>query len=398
MYNIISLTEKYVPRIENAESYLKSLCHKKATSLYGNIPLVVQNRIDSEIKYLKQNNDLIHMTIFAKVMENKEIQPYMVYTQSKLTYSIISYLVGITKTNPLKPHYRCSKCHFIDFDTDKYNTKIGFDLPNKICPSCGKNLIKDGFSLDNIFLFGNNKSLNIELKVPNYLKEHIIEIIESISGIGKVIDLPNQWKEYKSKNCNEKVIIPSYLDCKNILNINKNSLYTFRLLSNKIIEECKRQNISAIPFDERKYINYYTKHKNIIMCREEELEVINACNPHTISDIMKVMALSINNTWNNKGKHLIKNNLATIKTIISTRDDILELLSASGVPYEQSLEIINEGKWKNLSKNHRKILLKHNIPQWCIEFCNKNGFLWDRGCIAEIMMLNWLSLCLNNDK
>lgn len=76
MYNIISLTEKYVPRIENAESYLKSLCHKKATSLYDNIPLVVQNRIDSEIKYLKQNNDLIHMTIFAKVMENKEIQKY----------------------------------------------------------------------------------------------------------------------------------------------------------------------------------------------------------------------------------------------------------------------------------------------------------------------------------
>ena len=76
---------------------------------------MVQNRIDSEIKYLKQNNDLIHMTIFAKVMENKEIQPYMVYTQSKLTYSIISYLVGITKTNPLKPHYRCPKCHFTDF-------------------------------------------------------------------------------------------------------------------------------------------------------------------------------------------------------------------------------------------------------------------------------------------
>ena len=39
------------------------------------------------------------MTIFAKVMENKEIQPYMVYTQSKLTYSIISYLVGITKVS-----------------------------------------------------------------------------------------------------------------------------------------------------------------------------------------------------------------------------------------------------------------------------------------------------------
>ena len=99
MYNIISLTEKYVPRIENAESYLKSLCRKKATSLYGKIPLVVQNRIDSEIKYLKQNNRLIHMTIFAKVMENKEIQPYMVYTQSKLTYSIISYLLGITKVS-----------------------------------------------------------------------------------------------------------------------------------------------------------------------------------------------------------------------------------------------------------------------------------------------------------
>ena len=53
---------------------------------------------------------------------------------------------------------------------------------------------------------------------------------------------------------------------------------------------------------------------------------------------------------------MIKNNLATIKTIISTRDDILELLSASGVPYEQSLEIINEGKWKNLSENHKKII------------------------------------------
>ena len=80
MYNIISLTEKYVPRIENAKSYLKSLCHKKATSLYGNIPLMVQNRIDSEIKYLKQNNDLIHMTIFAKVMENKEILYYKLFS------------------------------------------------------------------------------------------------------------------------------------------------------------------------------------------------------------------------------------------------------------------------------------------------------------------------------
>lgn len=75
---------------------------------------------------------------------------YTVGTRGCSGASLVSFLMGITETNPLPPHYICRKCEYADFAVSGIKGHqigdIGADLPDRKCPYVVRRCVKTGLT------------------------------------------------------------------------------------------------------------------------------------------------------------------------------------------------------------------------------------------------------------
>ena len=85
--------------------------------------------------------------IAQKLVWKSNEDGYLVGSRGSVGSSLAATMSGITEVNPLSPHYYCPNCHYYDFDSEdvkKFSGMAGCDMPDKICPKCGKPLKKTG--------------------------------------------------------------------------------------------------------------------------------------------------------------------------------------------------------------------------------------------------------------
>lgn len=146
----------YSPEIPGAADIIQKMSYDKAHQLYGdNLPKVVQERIDLELKPITEHGFSSLYLIAHKLVKKSNLDGYLVGSRGSVGSSFIATLTDITEVNPLPPHWRCPHCRYSKFVTDgSYSS--GFDLPDMVCPVCDTPLLKDGHEIPFAVFLGFN--------------------------------------------------------------------------------------------------------------------------------------------------------------------------------------------------------------------------------------------------
>ena len=178
----------FSPFWETAENDIRTMTWDKAHALYGDdLPEIVEARLDKELKSIIGYGYATLYSIANKLVTKSLSDGYLVGSRGSVGSSLVAFMCNITEVNALPPHYRCEHCRKATFDIPKGYT-IGVDLPDAICPDCGKPLVKDGFDIPfEVFLgFKGDKVPDIDLNFSGEYQPVAHKYVEELFGEGFV--------------------------------------------------------------------------------------------------------------------------------------------------------------------------------------------------------------------
>lgn len=183
--------DKCPPVIENSDQMLRDICYTKAHEMYGeDLPEIVSERLERELKSIIGNGYAVMYIIAQKLVWKSNEDGYLVGSRGSVGSSFAATMSGITEVNPLAPHYYCMHCHYSDFDSPEvkqYSGQSGCDMPDAVCPKCGKPLVKDGFDIpfETFLGFKGNKEPDIDLNFSGDYQSKSHKYTEVIFGAGQ---------------------------------------------------------------------------------------------------------------------------------------------------------------------------------------------------------------------
>lgn len=117
--------------------------------------------------------------------------------------------------------------------------------------------------------------------------------------------------------------------------------------------------------------------------------MLNDTKPKTFTELVYIAGLSHGtDVWLGNAKDLIINKTATLKEVISVRDDIMNYLISKGLPKDISFKITEQvRKGKGLNPAEEEIMVKHKVPEWYISSCKKIKYMFPKAhAVAYAMM------------
>lgn len=174
----------FPPKMEDSDTELRELCYKKATNIYGEeLPKTVKDRLDRELNSIISNGYAVMYIIAQKLVTKSIADGYLVGSRGSVGSSFAATMSDITEVNPLPPHYICHSCKYSEFDIVE-NIASGMDLPDKKCPNCNSELIKEGHDIpfETFLGFEGDKEPDIDLNFAGEYQPNAHKYTEELFG------------------------------------------------------------------------------------------------------------------------------------------------------------------------------------------------------------------------
>ncbi len=117
--------------------------------------------------------------------------------------------------------------------------------------------------------------------------------------------------------------------------------------------------------------------------------MLDDIKPDKFADLVRMSGFSHGtDVWLNNAQDYIRDGTATMREVISTRDDIMNYLILKGIENKTSFQIMEDVRKNRPLKDEQLAVMKeHGVPQWYIDSCIKIQYMFPRAhAVAYVMM------------
>jgi DNA polymerase-3 subunit alpha (Gram-positive type) len=118
-------------------------------------------------------------------------------------------------------------------------------------------------------------------------------------------------------------------------------------------------------------------------------QMLQDTKPTTMAELIRISGLSHGtDVWINNAQQVIQEGIATLKEVISTRDDIFLFLIKKGMDPKNAFRIMERvRKGKGLTEGDVEDMRRVGTPDWFIESCNKIKYMFPKAhAVAYVTM------------